>query len=623
VADGPADQFVAKCDRAFGLLGSGCDAVLIVPPFADVHRPAFGVHLLQACAEQAGLRVKILYANILFAALSGEHLYNTISSAPRRWMWGERMFAATAFGLPPLGYETERVGEQIGTWNCDVTFEQLQSLEGQIARFCSEIGARFARLGCPIAGATTNFEQTAASVALLSALKRAQPDVITLIGGANCEGRLTDGMASLGAPIDYIFSGECESVFPAFLHRAVLGEPLPDHRIIRGEACFDMNALPEPDFDDYFAQLANGLPSCLATKQIWLTYESSRGCWWGAHQHCTFCGLNGETMAFRQKSPERVIAGLQRLLLRYPTRLVCMVDNIMPHSFFRTVLPRLAGALPPAHIFYEIKANLNLNQVQLLHQAGVRLIQPGIEALSSSLLQRMKKGVLARQNLALLRYARGVGLAVNWNLLYDFPGDEREDYDSTLRLLPLIHHLTPPAALCKLSIDRFSPYFNEPQMFGITGMKPMPGYDWSFPHSADLSSLAYHFVGDYVSAHRSNPDLLVSMERAHQEWFHLWTGSSAPPMLSLTPVDDHHYLLMDTRGLEDTEGLQFLTEEQARTVLSGGPLEREALASWAIERKLAVALDGWCVPLAVTDVETWRRLAQPASGSDSLLVCVD
>jgi hypothetical protein len=29
-------------------------------------------------------------------------------------------------------------------------------------------------------------------------------------------------------------------------------------------------------------------------------------------------------MAFRQKSPERLIAWLQRLLLRYPTRLVGM-----------------------------------------------------------------------------------------------------------------------------------------------------------------------------------------------------------------------------------------------------------------------------------------------------------
>jgi hypothetical protein len=39
----------------------------------------------------------------------------------------------------------------------------------------------------------------------------------------------------------------------------------------------------------------------------------------------------------------------------------------------------------------------------------------------------------------------------------------------------------------------------------------------------------------------------------------------------------------------------------------GGPLDRQPLAEWAIDHKLAVALDGWCAPLAVTDVDSWRR----------------
>ena len=51
------------------LLGTDCDAVLMVPPVASLYRPSLGVHLLQAAAEQAGLRVRILYANLLFARL--------------------------------------------------------------------------------------------------------------------------------------------------------------------------------------------------------------------------------------------------------------------------------------------------------------------------------------------------------------------------------------------------------------------------------------------------------------------------------------------------------------------------------------------------------------------------
>jgi hypothetical protein len=84
------------------------------------------------------------------------------------------------------------------------------------------------------------------------------------------------------------------------------------------------------------------------------------------------------------------------------------------------------------------------------------------------------------------------------------------------------------------------------------------------------------------------------------------------PTLNLVAGGDGYYTLMDTRGLEGTETFQSLNEEEARTVLIGGPLDRQPLAEWAFERKLAFACDGWCVPLVVADVETWRRFEAPA-----------
>jgi hypothetical protein len=219
----------------------------------------------------------------------------------------------------------------------------------------------------------------------------------------------------------------------------------------------------------------------------------------------------------------------------------------------------------------------------------------------------MKKGVLARQNLALLRYARAAGLVLNWNLLCDFPGDQREDYDATLALLPLIHHLIPPSGLCPVSIDRFSPYYRDAAAYGITHLEPLPAYAWAFPPHADLRSLAYHFRGQYACAQSAHPELKDLLDRAIREWRDSWKAGAPAPALNLTAGEDGYYTLMDTRSLEGTELFQFLDEEEARAVLMGGPLDRQPLAEWAIERKLAVALDGWCVPLAVTDVETWRR----------------
>lgn len=104
------------------------------------------------------------------------------------------------------------------------------------------------------------------------------------------------------------------------------------------------------------------------------------------------------------KSPQRVIDDLKSMLPNHPNRLINMVDNIMPHQYFKSLLPRLADELPNVKIFYEQKSNLSLEKVIALKRSGVTLVQPGIESLSTPLLQRMRKGVTARQNINLLRY---------------------------------------------------------------------------------------------------------------------------------------------------------------------------------------------------------------------------
>src|SRR6201999_2928669 len=140
-----------------------------------------------------------------------------------------------------------------------------------------------------------------------------------VLGGANCEGEMAEGLLGLGASIDYIFSGESEETFPAFLEAVLAGER-PDNRIINGRPCNDMDGLPTLSSAEFFEQRPAYLPEATSARSTLLSYETSRGCWWGQKQHCTFCGLNGEGMAFRQKSPERVIRELKTLLEESPTR---------------------------------------------------------------------------------------------------------------------------------------------------------------------------------------------------------------------------------------------------------------------------------------------------------------
>ena len=93
-----------------------------------------------------------------------------------------------------------------------------------------------------------------------------------------------------------------------------------------------MNDLPLPNFAEYYEQREHFLPDSVVAKggNIWLPYESSRGCWWGQKHHCTFCGISDPAITFRAKSPERVIEDLEILTARHPTNKLCVVDWIMP-----------------------------------------------------------------------------------------------------------------------------------------------------------------------------------------------------------------------------------------------------------------------------------------------------
>ena len=133
-----------------------------------------------------------------------------------------------------------------------------------------------------------------------------------------------------------------------------------------------------------------------------------------------------------------------------------------------------------------------------------------------------------------------------------------QDYEATLALIPLIHHLSPPTGVYRVSIDRFSPYFNHPAAYGISHLEPEPGYAWAFPPSADLRSLAYHFTGEYTCAQSSDPELYDSFGHAYRQWRDSWKAGSPAPTLWLTPGGDGYYTLMDTRELESCDVFQFL-----------------------------------------------------------------
>ena len=141
----------------------------------------------------------VLYANLSWAALIGETDYTAICrGAPYSSLSGERLFAAAAFDLPLLGQGSPPVPASHGHAS-SIDPSGYWGAAEQAGAWADELARRIVDAGYRVVGCTCTFEQTLASVALLRRVKSLRPEVITILGGGNCQGVMADGLADLCA----------------------------------------------------------------------------------------------------------------------------------------------------------------------------------------------------------------------------------------------------------------------------------------------------------------------------------------------------------------------------------------------------------------------------------------
>lgn len=533
--------------------------LLVSMPYGSLERPSLGLGLLQARLHRERIECDTRYLAFGFADAVGVEDYLWLSrELPYTAFAGDWLFTEALYGPRP-GVDADYVHRVLrGQWGLDDgAVMRLLRLRGSCEPFLRDCLDGVPWDSYDVVGFTSTFEQNLASLALARRVKARFAQTFIVFGGANWEGPMGRELHRRFAFVDAVCSGEADDSFPALVE--ALDDPSRVRGVVHrrdGESVAappatlvrDLDGLPMPDFDPWFrdreASAARAMP-------VTMLLETGRGCWWGAKSHCTFCGLNGSSIAFRAKSADRALEEISWLRERYGTTFFSAADNILDMAYFHTLLPRLAAQESGCTFFYEVKANLAPEQVALLAAAGVTTIQPGVESLADHVLKLMGKGTTALQNVALLKWCREHGIRPEWNLLYGFPGETTQDYAEAAAMIDAIWFLDPPSGYGPVRLDRFSPYHEDPERHGMVDVRPLAPYQYLYPFGREsLMQIAYYFDYDHADGRRPHDHAAPVIEQVQR-----WMADGRRGGLWLLEEGGDR-LVVDERGAAGPRGLR-------------------------------------------------------------------
>ncbi len=467
----------SAADPAIDPLGPAGDRrlLLVCPPFQHPQMASLATAHLATLVRERGGRCEEAYLHFELARHLGPDRYLEVGGGKE--LTGELLFAEGLHGPP----EDPEVAASLAAAFGDATARgRLRGV------FEERVLAAADYSGFDLIGFTTSFNQLLAALFVARAIKRRHPGVEIVLGGAACVAPMGASVLAGYPEVDYVVSGWGEAPLLALSR----GEYDP-RCLIESPAPLDLDALPVPDYGALLAAASTAWQG----QPLSLAFESSRGCWWGQKHQCRFCGVNGPALGYHTKSSARVVQEVRALWERYGRNLVA-TDAILSRDHLDEVIPQLARFTDGPRIFYELRTNVTEEQVAALGRARV-MAQPGIESLSTRLLELLGKGLRAIQNLAFLKWAAEHHLPVGWNLLYAIPGELLVDYEQQIALIEHIPHFAPAARINPIHLARHAPYFEEREAYGFRGVEPLPEYRGMHPHldGASRSTIAKYFQG--------------------------------------------------------------------------------------------------------------------------------
>ncbi len=513
----PADQFIGRNsegdarDVSSPPAGGGKPVLLVNMPFAYLFRPALTLTLLKGLLLERHIPAQLLYSNLRFAELIGPELYFDLSTeTPDKFTFAAEWLFSGALFEQSVPDQERYVNEILRSTSVPEAFiRRVVGARPKVATFLDGCLQQVMTMRPAAVVFTTALQQQFPALALAKRIKDASPSTLIVLAGVDWDGAMAAEVVRRFSFVDAGIAGEPEIVVPDLIQRYFAGRRFDhlqgvstpgnvDHKATfpSAQPVRDLDALPFPDYDDFFEQL-NASP-VERDEDPRLQFETSRGCWWGEKQHCTFCGLVGADMTYRSKSAARALDEVTYLADRYPGYPLWATDFIFDMKYFRDFIPELASRALDVELFYEIKSNVRKDQLRMLRDAGVTVVQPGIESFSDPILAVMRKGNRGLQNIQFLKWCKELGIKPFWNIIWGFPGEPAGEYARMQALIPHLTHLEPPSYAGPISLERFSPNYDFADRLGFANVAPHPAYRYLYPFDEEtITKLARRFVFEY------------------------------------------------------------------------------------------------------------------------------
>jgi ribosomal peptide maturation radical SAM protein 1 len=465
-------------------------------PWAIFNRPSIQLASLSGYLRQkSNYQVELFHPYLAVANCLGTDLYPKIALSG--WA-GEALFA-------PLLYPEKRddAAKLFYTSLPSVNHKKVDfnALTEQVEHCCQNLleNIDFKRYG--LFGFSICFSQLFPSLYLAKLIKSRQPDLPIVIGGSSCSGEVGTSLIKQYDQVDFVIDGEgearllnlcnflthTETRLAAGIHSR---RPVTENTL--SVTPLAISTLPYPDYRPYLSEIQKSF-----ARQPFipiLPLEFSRGCWWN---RCTFCNLNIQWSNYRFKDSGRMVEEVLALAERYESLQFTFTDNALPPKEADLFFAAIKEMSLDFDFFAEIRATAKIERLKTYRKGGLTTVQVGIEALSTSLLNKMDKGSTTMDNIAMMKLCAEHDIKLEGNLIAEFPSTSSTEIEETLRNLDYVLPFA-PLTVATFFLGYGSPIYKELEKYCIKTTLPHDKAKLLFPKDTlnSLTMLIFSYRGD-------------------------------------------------------------------------------------------------------------------------------